>query len=747
MTSRNSFWKFSKWNFKKRAWAFVLLFVIWFFALPVSVFSRAGTMIQELQQSPQFLEKKLEWAVHMIINRGVTGGGLYGVFAVAMGIFLALQGFSWINHQSKVDMYKSVPVKENTRFWYINFNSFLIFILSFGINMILANISAALWGVWRGQFLAVSVFSFFLHLLLFASVYFITLIAQMLTGNIALGFCGASVLLLIEPACFFLCRNLMSLFYETYVGRGLYETLSEGIFSPLSLYIGMYKSVSMKNMAFADIGNYGGIWKYIIIFLIQIILYGYIAMTLCRKRPSQTGGKNMIFPKTKPVIKCVVMILGSLAFGIFLAEFDEMEKAWYGFFGVICGLLILQAVLQMIMEGDFKEVLKGKGAFGIAAAVALFIFAVFVFDLTGFDSYLPKEEKMESFAFVRANDYCYNFYDENKVSQSSREYLLENMSIEDEEAARILLAELEQAIENDDYCYRSDDEKDGEGGKAVPVDMEAAAALYEDGNDRETVLIKFHLTNGKEVVRSYYLPLWRIRKCYCYLYDLEEYKEDVYSALKEYIADEFLNPDNHNYAYYRAYPFLASSVDNTKDPALVQKLFLAMQSDLWNRTSEDVMTAAPVGELNFSAEYKNDIESRNVYLGLPVYEADEETIALLEENGWLRQDGINDESVSTIRIYQYQADDSDDRRKVLEIKQGDRLFDPAMEAFCLSERLNDVVDPGAFTKKGYYMEVETMDGWSSYPGVLFRDTFPKELEKAFENVEYDDDEDFFPGVG
>lgn len=745
MTSRNSFWKFSKWNFKKRAWALVLLFVIWFFALPVAVFSKAGTMIQGLQQSPQSLEKQLEWTVNLIVNRSITGSGLYGVFAVAMGIFLALQGFSWNNHQSRVDMYKSVPVKENTRFWYINFNSFLIFILSFGINMILANISAAVWGVWRGQFLVVSVFSFFMHLLLFASAYFVTLIAQMLTGNIALGFCGASVLLLIEPACFFLGRNLMSLFYETYVGRGLYETLSQGIFSPLSLYIGLYKSVSMKNMAFADIGNYGGIWKYIIIFLIQIVLYGSIAFILCRKRPAQTGGKTMIFPKTKPVIKCIIMILGSLAFGIFLAGFDERAKAWYGFFGVICGLLILQAVLQMIMEGDIKEVLKGKGVFGIAAAAALAVFAVFVFDLTGFDSYLPEEEKMESFAFVRANDYCYYFYDENKVSQSSRENLLENMSIEDEEAARILLAELKQAIESDDYYYKDDNEKDAEGEKAVPGDMETAAALYEDGDDREPVLIKFHLTNGKEVVRSYYLPLWRIRKCYCYLYDLEEYKEDVYSALQEYVANEFLNPDNHNYAYYRAYPFLASSVDNTKDPALVQKLFLAMQSDLRNRTSEDVMATAPVGELNFSTDYKNNTGSRNIYLDLPVYEADEETIALLEESGWLRLDGIDNERISVIRVYQYQTDDSDDRRKVLEIKQGDPLFEPVMEAFCLSERLNDVVDSGAFTKKGYYMEVETMDGWSSYSGVLFRDSFPEELEKAFENVEYD--EDFLSGVG
>lgn len=746
MTSRNSFWEFSKWNFKKRAWILVLLFVVWFFALPVSVFSRAGSMIQGIKQSIQPLEEQMEWIINMMINRNVTGSGLYGAFTVVMGIFLALQGFSWNNHQSRVDMYKSVPVKENIRFRYINFNSFLIFILSFGMNIILANISAAVWGVWTGDFLAVSIFSFFMHLLLFASVYFVTLIAQMLTGNIALGFCGASVLLLIEPVCFYLCGNLMSLFYHTYMGRGIYDVLREGVVSPLSLYIGMYKSVSMKNMGFTYVKNYGEIWKYVMLFLIQIILYGSIAYMLYRKRPAQTGGKTMLFPKTKPVIKCVIMILGSLAFGIFLANFDEGMKAWYGFFGVLCGLLILQVVLQTVMEGDFKEALKGKGALGIAAVASFTVFAVFVFDLTGFDSYLPKEEKVESFSFVRINDYCYYFYDEDMVPLDSHEYLLDNMRIEDEEAKRILLSELRRAIENDEYYYKNDNENADTGSeKALSEDVETAASVYEDGNNSEMVQIKFHLTSGREVVRRYELPLYRIRSCYCYLYDLEEYKETVYSALKGYIADEFLNRENNNYAYYRSYPYMSSSDDNTKDPVLVEKLFLAMQSDLRNRTSEEIMTMAPVGELSIATNYKNTLKGRSIHLGMPVYETDEETVALLKENGWFRSADIDKESVRVIRVFQYQGNRYGEERKVLEIEPWDSLFNPVMEAFCLTERINDVVDSGAYTKSSYYVEIETIDGYSSYSGFLFLDKFPEELEKAFENAGYD--EEFLPGVG
>lgn len=737
MTSRNSFWRYSKWNFKKRVWAFVLLFAIWFFALPVALFSRAGNMVQGIQQNTQSLEEQLEWIINMLANRSVTGSGLFGLFAVAMGIFLGLQGFSWNNHQSRVDMYKSVPVKENTRFWYINLNSFLIFTLSFGINMILANLSAALWGVWSGKLLAVSVFSFFMHLLLFASVYFITLIAQMLTGNIVLGFCGSSVLLLTEPACFLLCRNFMSLYFNTYVESGFYETMGGGILSPLSLYIKTYKSVSMEYRGFVDPGNYGEIWKYMLLFVLQILLYGGIACVLCQKRPAQTGGKTMIFPRTKPVIKCVVMVLGSLAFGIFLARFDENAKIWYGLFGVLCGLLILQVVLQTVMEGDLKEAFKGKGTFGIAAVVTLSIFAIFVLDLTGFDSYLPKEEQVESFAFIRANDHSYYLYDEDLVSVPPSKYLMENMKIEDEEARRILLSELTQAMENDEYYYKNESKEQN---AETIADPENAVSLYEDGNEKETVEIKFYLKNGREVVRSYYLPLYRIRNCYCYLYDLEEYKETVYSALKGYIADEFLNPENKSYAYYSSYPSTASSVDNTKNPALVEKLFLAMQADLRSRKSEEVMTMAPIGALRVSTGDRKIAGSRSIYLNMPVYETDEETMALLEDNGWLRPDGKDKENVSMIRIYQYQTLDGIDRRKVLEIKPKDALFDQVLDAFCFSERLNEVVDSNAFIKRGYYVEIEIGDGYNSYSGVLFLDKFPGGLEKEFENKEYEEDE-------
>lgn len=736
MTSRNSFWRFSRWNFKKRIWTFVLCWVVWFFVLPVTVFSQAGSMIQFLERAginEALLGEQTERIIISIMNGAIPGRGLYGVLTAIMGIFLALQGFAWNNYQSRVDMYKSVPVKEAERFWYINFNSLLIFFLSFGVNMVLANISAAVWKVWDGRLLMVSLFSFLMHLLLFISAYFVTLIAQSLTGNIALGFFGSCILMFVEPACYLLKTNIMSLFYDTYAGQGIYDALMKGVFSPVSVYVGLYKSVSRKYEGFVNMGNYGRIWIYIIMFLIQIGIYGGAAYFLYRKRPAQTGGKSMVFPKTKPVVKCVIMILGSLAFGIFMARLDDVHKMWYGLFGVFCGLLILQVILQTIMEGDFKEALKGRLSFGAAAVIAFAVFMVYALDLTGFDRYLPKEEKVESFAFVRPNDYCHDYYDENQLARNAHDYLLDNMRIEDKEAKRLLFAMLKQAIDNDDY-YRHDDNVGEEAGKQA-VETEGQQGLYEDGTEKEYIWVKFRLADGREVLRNYYLNLERIRSCYYYLYDLPEYKEIVYSILTDHIADEFMDEENDIYAYFRSYPHsLTIKEENTRDFQYVKELLSAIQSDLRNRNSRTIMSQAPVGELNFATHYESVLggNERSIRISVPVYEDDKETIRILEENGWLYPSHIDKGNIRLMRVYQYYDDSIS--RKMLEIKPGDELFDGVAEDLCISERLNHVVDIGTFIKNDYYVEVETIDGYGTYSCLFFIDQFPEELEKAFEDV-------------
>lgn len=750
MTSRNSFWKLSNWNFKKRIWALALCAVIWFFVLPVSVFVQIGSMMEGYQRSA--LSYDIDWILYKVLNSQISGNGIYGIIVAVMGVFLALQGFSWNNHQSRVDLYKSVPVRAVTRFWYINLNSLWIFLLSFGVNLMLANTAAGIKGIWNANFVLASMVSFLMHLLLFLSSYFITLIAQSLTGNVVLGFFGASFLMLFEPICNFVGDAFRNAYYWTYCGMESELILKKCIFSPIAPYVGMYKSVSRSGLGFAEMGNYTDIWKWTLLFLAQIILYGTIAYKLYRKRPAQTGGKAMLFPKTKPVIKCAIMIVASLLFGAIFAQVDK--TVWYGLFGVVCGLLISQVVLQTIMEGNFKEAIRGKVSLGVAAVISLAVYLTFALDLTGFDTYLPEEEKVAGFAFYRSNDYVYDFFNDKGSYISSDNYIMQNMQIEDEEAKHLLLSMLHNAIENDDYTYKGEDENVtgvspviavSSQASAVAETVDANAQLYEDGNKKELLRIKFKLTSGREITREYYLRLDDIRECYAYLYGLPEYKESVYVVLQDFVTERFDASDN-SYATYLTYGAEGSNY-HTKSQEFVKKLLLAIRSDIESRSAQTILSQPPVGILDLGDNYQKDKMFADQYISmkLPVYESDKATIALLQEEGWYQSPGYQENQVAGLVISQYS--DKWEGVKTMELYPGDPLFAKTVSAVFTDEATSMVSDAGAFTKPNYSVVISlNPESGSAYgytrSGLLLTDKFPKELEKAFENIEVEKEENY-----
>lgn len=755
MTSKSSFWKYSIWNFKKRLWTFVLCMTACFFIMPVALFVETGTLMQGY--NAEQLEKNYGWFRYRIVNDWIAGGGWYGVIVIAMAVFLALHAFAWINQQNKVDMYKSVPVKSSMRFWYINLNSLIIFLISFGGNLVLANIAASIRGIWSQIFFEASAVSFFMHLHLFLSCYFVVLIAQYLTGNVVLGFFGGTILLGLEPLCCVLKEALMAIFFHTHIYRNVYESFGNGIISPVGAYVRMYKAVSEKWLGFANEANFGGAWIFITFMSIQILVYMAAAYMLYQKRPAQTSGKAVIFVRLKPVIKFVVMVVGSLCLSVFMANLNSKAAMWYGFFGAVCGLLILQVILQTVMEGDFRESIKGKFSFMAAFVVTLVIYFVFALDITGYDTYLPKAERVESLAFVRGGDFIYSFMDEDGNYVAPDEYLMDNMRITDEAAIERVLTVLQNEIEAGEYYYR--DASDGEFlGQEATEYGEAQEYRYEDDGLKTEVYIKFRLVGGREVVRSYFIKRAAARDCFAELYELPEYKEAVYAILDERTSLRLFNRDNLPTVSYYAYN-LETGSEKSESLELARALFDALKEDVAKRSLETVTNQAPVGSLEFAAFPEEFMESYEYHPGVKqftlsvhVYEEDEAAMELLKEIGWYQEPGVKVEDVAMITVYQMVYDGEEAvARKTLNINPGDPLFEQVAEDLLLYEAAVNVADAGTFTKKDYWVEVtvwpETdneMYGYYQYSCQLRLDKFPAALEKAFENVELDDES---KGVG
>lgn len=768
MTSKSSFWKISLWNMKKRMWTALLCLVVCFFMFPVASFINGGYYVNYMSQGTSYT---LDYAVNGLLTGNIMGDGFFGVAAVVMGVFLSLQSFSWINSRSKVDLYKSVPVKSSTRFLYINLNSLYIFVITFGLNLILANIAIAIRGFWKPVFIAVSLYSFLLHLLLFMGSYLLTLIAQLLTGNLVLGFFGGAILLGIEPAVFFVKNLLMSQYYHTFLSEGRFDFAGKGIFSPCSAYIGAYKNIAEAATNFSDLSNYAASIGKIILLLVQIIVYVLLAYFLYQKRPAQNGGKSLIFKPTKPIIKCVIMIVTSLLAACAFGSLGG-HPFWYGVFGAVCSLIILQVILQSIIEGDFKESLKGKLSFAISAVITMAIFLVIATDMTGYDRYLPKSEKLESFAVVRDGDWVNNYYNRDGAYVSNDDYLLGNMKIDAPEVKEQLLSVLQKAIESDEYyddnyygvavyaedsaaakadivagAYPAEEETElfAEDGEASVDESQEAKeitydASYSNPDAREQLLVQFNLKNGKQVCRRYYLKISDIRALEAGYYNLPQYSEVKYPILSEYVKNELTNSEKHNNVSYHAYSINATLGDgSTANQDVVNQLYDAICKDLKARTYEMVLNEAPIGQLSFQGNYDIYDGSDSVYQTVPVYESDENVVSLLKENGWYKDVKLDEDLVNAISITQSLTDS--DGYKELVLKKDDPLFKAVVDALISQETTNAVSD-SSFVKGDYWVELGSIaddDSETGFVGTyscqMLRVKFPAELVERFKDVE------------
>ncbi len=714
MTSKNSFWKFSIWNLKKRTWTFALCAVIWFFALVVPMFMETQHIVAGLVG---YAGTDITWQQQMLINTFMSGGGGHAFLAILLAIFLGVQGFSWNNHQQKVDMYKSVPIKAAARFWYINGNSLLIFAVTYGCGLILANAIAVFSGLWCSAFLYAALYSFFIHMLLFVAVYFVVIIAQHLTGNVILAVMGSAILIFIEAACQLMVEGFKNIFFDTYTGSDSYVVVEEGILSPFGPFLKAYKTVSMQERGFADVTGYADAWLPILLLIVHIVIYGSVAYVLYQKRPAQTGGKTIIFNKTKPVIKGVLLVVGSLYFGGLMMVIGGYDTLGYGIFGIICGLVIFHAILQSIMNGGFKEILKGKIGLLVSAVVAFGIYFGFAFDITGYDTYLPDVNDVESYAFIRSNDWVYDVYNETGEYVSTEDYLMEHMAITDTASKEALLNMIGTAMEENDYCTWDYGQQE---------------------MSQERVTVVYRLKNGKSEERSYILRVGDVRNFWAKYYELPQYKELIYSIYRDGVKEAMANTDYQTSLHYHVYGTKQSD-DNAWTEEIYMPIYEALCEDVMSRSAEMVLNEAPMGCVYLEVRDRNTTVCD---LRIPVYASDVQTVALLKEYGWYQESGIRAEEVMTLTVSQeFEVDneygyDYDYDYKLLEISTDEDYFEELVDALVLTEASEHVIDHDAYTKPGYYADVNVhVDGMTyTYSCYFDRNKFPEELEKAFEDV-------------
>ena len=762
MTSKNSFWKYSIWNLKKRSWILTLSSVLSLFSLPIFTYLSVSGLASDYWQIQNKTTDDYNELVYAILNTNFYSV-LPFVIAIVLGIFMAIQSFAWINKRQKVDMYKSVPVKETSRFLYIHLNSLFIYTVPFFLCLLASNLIVLGYRVYNIVFVKASFIIFLVCVLTFLSVYMLVLIAQLLTGNMILAFFGGLFLLFVEPACrlsvFMFQDNFLDTFYNI---AGTSAFISKNITSPilagLSCFLSFRNSIFNEAFSFRyyrwGLGLISDNLYYVVLLLLQIAIYTGVAYWLYRKRAAQTGGKAIVFAKAIPILKIIIIFTISLGVGVLMtiAGNNYNNAITYGLVGIILAAVLMHLVLGGIIEGDFnvamKKAVKSLPASLFACGFSCFIFFVYAFDLFGFDTYLPKADELAGFSFVRSADSALNVdWDEAYEGETK-------MNITDEHAKEVLLSVLQDAMQREQYVGTNDfvDETIHSVRDEFGIDSEL---VYRDENRCESVYVTYYLNNGKTKERRYCLLPTDARKIYASFYATSDYKDIANPFNKEYVMDMIQDSDTEKQIVYTSYDF-ASLTQSEQQKHFSQEeaeaLAEAAKADINDRTYEDLITKTPVGMIIYEFQNPNekpkqwDTSSYTYYAAnMVVYESDERTVSLLKSFGLYKDIQIPLDEVDKIYVYcedavVYENVSDINTETATEVVQRVLSIEPDTDlakkvianAFPIRAQWN-AIDVEMMADNDYFIKVVPKDG-AEQQYLLYSLGFPQELKEAMKDA-------------
>lgn len=655
MTSRSLFFKYMKENTKQRIWNLALVLLLCFFTFPVttalwsSTAFRPENLNSSLPADLALAQAQRDFTRDMLRMYSMKGGALAFMLTIA-AVVLAASGFAYLHSKKKTDFYHSLPIRREMLYAVTCLNGFLYMAVAYLGFLTVAAVMIRVKGVpfdWGSLYLA-SVE----HLCFFALVYMTAILSMLLTGNLVVGLLGIGVLFSWGPV---ICMTISAYFLEyftTFYGDDSFLLALSERTSPVAWYVKACMSSQPGRMA---------LWALLaaaVLFLLGMLLY--------RRRPSEAAGHAMAFPITEPIIRFLIAVPSSLLLGA-MFHLVMCEDGWT-VFGLVCGLLLVSCIIEIIYHFDFKSLFAHKRQLLVSAVFVGVVFAIFRFDLFGYDRYLPATEKLAS-----GGIYC-DLLDPDATSQyhSTVEYtegwygvnfdampsstLADEMQISDDQGLELLHTIAAQGVH--DAAQARDRFLRG-GGRSY--DLEEGDAAFRN------VTIAWHLRNGRTVYRSYRVNVSGVRAALEAVYDLDAYKTAMYPVLSLTADDvagiNYKEEDECSHVKLSGADMAgdstglekkagSSATDAADDSiglsggadSMKAALFAAYQAELKALTSETRAHEMPIAEIQFKTNEQQALIQKlrdeggnytlfNHYYYYPIYPSFTKTIALLRACG------------------------------------------------------------------------------------------------------------------
>ena len=640
MTSRSLFFKYMKENTKQRIWNLALVLLLCFFAFPVmtalwsSTAFRPENLNSSLPADLALAQAQRDFTRDMLRMYSMKGGALAFMLTIA-AVVLAASGFAYLHSKKKTDFYHSLPIRREMLYAVTCLNGFLYMAVAYLGFLTIAAVMIRVKGVpfdWGSLYLA-SVE----HLCFFALVYMTAILAMLLTGNLVVGLLGTGVLFSWGPVICMTISAYFSEYFTTFYGDDSFLLALSERTSPVAWYVEACMTDRPGRMAL------GALLVAAVLFVLGMLLY--------RRRPSEAAGHAMAFEVTEPVIRFLIAVPSSLLLG---AMFHSMmyEDGWT-VFGLICGLLLVSCIIEIIYHFDFKSLFAHTRQLLVSAVFVGVVFAVFRFDLFGYDRYLPATEKLVSGGiycdlldpeatsqYHATADYTEGWYGVTFAAAPSSA-LADAMQISDDQGLELLHTIAAQGVH--DAAQARDRFLRG-GGRSY--DVEAGDEAFHN------VTIAWHLQNGRTVYRSYLVNVSGVKTALEAVYDLDAYKTAMYPVLS-LTADDVAGI---NYKEENECSHVKLSGADMK-----AALLTAYQEELKALTSETREHEMPIAQIQFKTNENQALIQKlrdeggnytlfNHYYYYPIYPSFTKTIALLQACGIEVGGMVTPEKAATITL-------------------------------------------------------------------------------------------------
>lgn len=713
MTSNRSSFKMLRETMRRNIWATALSLVGFFFCMPLP----AAMMIQNnlsAQNADCSREEVIKYAardLHMLLS---AENPMVKIGICIMAVLCGIALFSYLHSRQKVDFYHSIPMKRGQLFLN-NYMAGIVMVLPSYLLMyaLTAAIGAAL-GVHNAIGGAEAVFSIAANSLFFLLIYTISVLATVLTGNTILAVLLDGWMLFSLPAAALIASGLGELFFDHWNGSGLINWILLNM-SPVFLYF----AVGSDDFNFLGMVSYekaAQAFPMLLIVLLVTLALAALSYVLFGCRKSERAGTAIAFEGLKLPLKCYMVLVISLGFGLI---FQALGGNFWIWFGLLAGTALGHILIEMIYHFDFRAAFAHWKTMIVLAVAAVMIILGAKNDVLGYDTWLPNPEKVEAACFNTG------FGNDSIGYQSGLWHFMNEKEngVSDPKSIEAIRKLAEIGIES------------------TPPD--GAAYSGEENNIWTYFYVDFYMENGLTQSRSYEIPendeTWA-------LIDSIRFTEEYQTKVNPLFTIEMREGNTQMVPNIKVRTNAESSNDAGKkitDTEKVRKILETLREETLTLTPDVAKSTVPVLRMDIECRYPDDGRYFSGIEYVPVYPTFTRTLSLLAAEGVVPH-ALTVDDLSHITIwYDGTGDSAAAYDQVMTQQAGGEPFDVTITDKTEMQKLlqNAMLEPVAescdiaFRVEGgeyhtYTITVSFLDGNSAalyYP----EGQFPEELCRAY----------------